>query len=246
MIPTSAKPGPTRLPAPQFWGLVVVVYMILQVPYARIPMLFLSTWAHEFGHGLGAIATGGEFYKLTVFSNFSGVAETGTSSSFSRAMVIVFGLLGPSALGVLMIGLTRGLGRYRFALLVMAALLFLTLVWAADLFTVTTIIVSGAVAGLIGWKAADKVVFYAAHIVAIALCLTALTGFGYFFMGNAVVSGALYRSDTGILADLWGVTHWFWGGVMVVISVLMLVAGVYYSDKLARRKPRPPKLGKPV
>ncbi|MGB6229161.1 MAG: M50 family metallopeptidase [Litorimonas sp.] len=201
------KSAPARLPPTQFWGLAVVIYMVLQMPYVRVPFLFISTWAHEFGHGLGALAMGGEFIQLTVFPNFSGVAQTATSGGFARAMVVVFGLLGPSALGVLMIGLTRGLGRYRTALIGLSALLFLTLVWAADLFTVATIFGSGVLVGLLGWKGSDRVVFYAAQVLSIAICLTALTGFGYFFMGNAEVAGALYRTDTGILADIWGGAH---------------------------------------
>ena len=66
---------PPRLPATQFWGLCFIVWLVLQVPIARIPIMFLSTWAHELGHGLGAVFTGGRFSELTVFPNFSALPK---------------------------------------------------------------------------------------------------------------------------------------------------------------------------
>lgn len=224
-----------RLPAAQFWGLVVIVYLILQLPFVRIPVLFLSTWSHELGHGLGALVTGGEFLRFTVYPNFSGVALTATGSETARATVVVAGLLGPSLLGAAMIILTRAFGFYRFALLALAALLALSLFWARDGFTILTLFGGAVIIGLIGWKVPARAVSYVAYVVAIALCLNALTGFGYFFMGNADVAGGLYRSDTGVLADLWGGPHWFWGGLMVVLSVLILISSLFLSDRWARR-----------
>jgi len=97
--------------------------------------MFLSTWAHELGHGLGAIFTGGKFVDLIVMPNFSGLARTQTVNPFQRSMVILVGLLGPSLLGVLMIFLTRGLNWYRVAIIVLAALLAMSQIWAGDKFT---------------------------------------------------------------------------------------------------------------
>jgi len=231
---SAARKAVPRLPAMQFWGLCIVIFMVLQFPLVRVPVLFLSTWAHEFGHGLGAIITGGRFDKLTVFPNFSGVAQTATSNNFSRAMVVVVGLLGPSLLGVFMITLTRAFSLYRASILALAALLALSLIWAADLFTVVTLGGGAVLMGLLGWKLPNRILLYVAYVVAIAMCLTSLTGFSYFFIGNAEVAGGMYRSDTGILADLWGGPHWLWGGVMVVLSVAILFAGVFLSDRWAR------------
>ncbi len=236
--PRNIKELPQRLPATQFWGLCFIVYMLLQFPMVRIPILFLSTWIHEFGHGFGAIITGGEFRKLTVFPNFSGVATTATTNDFQRAMVIFTGLLGPSLLGVLMIVLTRALNLYRVALFVMAALMLLSQIWAADMFTRTALGGGTLILGLIAWKLPNQWVLYIAHIIAIALCLNALTGFGYFFMGNAEVAGSLYRSDTGVLADILFGPHWLWGGLLAALSIVILVAGVWFSDKWAQRHPR--------
>lgn len=238
------KPLPPRLPATQFWGLCFIVWMVLQVPMARIPIMFLSTWAHELGHGLGAVFTGGRFIELTVFPNFSGIAQTATVNNFQRAMVILLGLLGPSLLGVLMIILTRALNWYRVAIVVLAALLALSQIWAADSFTRMALGGGTLILGVIAWKVPSQAVLYVAHIIAIALCLNALTGFGYFFIGNAEVSGSLYRSDTGVMSDILGGPHWLWGGLIAALSIVILIAGVVLSDKWARRKDAPASTGR--
>lgn len=230
------KPLPPRLPVTQFWGLCFVVWFILQVPIVRLPVMFLSTWAHELGHGLGAVFTGGRFIELTVFPNFSGVALTATTSNFQRIIVLLIGLLGPSLLGVLMIVLTRALNWYRVAIIVLAALLALSQIWAADSFTRMALGSGTVLLGLIAWKFPNKAVLYISHIIAIALCLNALTGFGYFFIGNAEVAGSVHRSDTGAISDILGGPYWMWGGLIAALSVVILVAGVALSDKWARRK----------
>lgn len=203
---------------------------------ARIPILFLSTWAHELGHGLGAVFTGGEFKELTVFPNFSGIALTATVNDFQRAMVILVGLLGPSLIGVLMIVLTRALNWYRVAIVVLALLLAMSQIWATDSFTRIALGGGTVILGLIAWKIPSQAVLYISHIIAIALCLNALTGFGYFFIGNAEVAGSLYRSDTGVMADILFGPHWLWGALIAGLSVVILFVGVIFSDKWARRK----------
>ncbi len=240
----NARALPPRLPATQFWGLCFIVWMILQVPMARIPIMFLSTWAHELGHGLGAVFTGGKFIELTVFPNFSGLALTATSNNFQRAMVILLGLLGPSLLGVLMIVLTRALNWYRVALIVLAVLLAVSQIWATDSFTRTALGGGTIILGLIAWKIPNQAVLYVSHIIAIALCLNALTGFGYFFIGSAEIAGSPYQSDTAVMSDILGGPYWMWGALIAALSIVILVAGVVLSDKWARRKDAPPSTGR--
>jgi hypothetical protein len=231
-----AKTPPMRLPATQFWGLCVVIFMVMQIPFVRVPVMFLSTWSHELGHGLGAMMTGGEFYKLTIYPNFSGLAQTASLSTFSRAATVIVGLMGPTILGVIMIFMTRALSAYRFTLLLLAALLALSLFRAADGFTFITLSVSAGLFALAGWRLPHRVLLYVTTIIAIALCLNALTSFGYFFIGGGEVGGRLYRSDTGVLADLWFGPHWLWGLLLAFFSILILFSGVILSDRWARKR----------
>lgn len=50
-----------------FWVLVALVWAAGQVPILGMPFLFLSTWVHELGHGLGAIMTGGHFAHMRLW-----------------------------------------------------------------------------------------------------------------------------------------------------------------------------------
>ena len=225
---------PPRLPPEQFWGLVAVTFFLLQLPFVRIPVMFLSTWAHEFGHGLGALMTGGRFIQLQVLPDFSGIATTATDTRFARAIVVIVGLLGPSLLGVLLLFLTRGLNWYRVALVLLALLLALSFLWAADGFTRLVLSVSLLVVGLSAWKLPNRVAMFAAHIVAIALCLNAVTMFGYFFVGNAEVAGELFQSDTGVLQNVIGGPYWLWGAGLAALSIAILFFGVVWSDRWAR------------
>ena len=231
---TNIKRLPPRLKAEQFWVLVALTFFLLQVPVVRIPVMFLSTWAHEFGHGLGAIVTGGSFHQLQVLPNFSGIATTGTTTTFQRAMVVIMGLLGPSLLGVVLLFLTRGLNWYRVALGLLALLLALSQVWAADTFTRGVLAGALLITALCVWKLPNRAAMVVAHIVAIALCLNAVTMFGYFFIGNAEVAGELYQSDTGVLQSVVGGPFWLWGALLVAVSIAILVAGVLVSDRWAR------------
>lgn len=200
-----------------------------------MPALFLSTWAHELGHGMGAVITGGTFQTLTIYPSLSGVAYTLTSTDFQRIMVILLGLLGPSLLGAAMIIVTRALHWPRAGLIALTLLLAISQLWAADLFTRAALGAAALILGICAWKLPARPLLYTAHFVAIALGLTALTGFSYFFIGNADISGALYRSDTGILSDILGGPHWFWGGLLAALSVIILIGSAILADMWARR-----------
>ena len=254
-IPNSAGGNirrlPPRLPAEQFWGLAFVTFLILQVPVLRMPIRFLSTWAHEMGHGLGAIIIGGEFISLQITERFGGLAVSQNAQTPLRAIGIAGGLLGPAILGAMTIVLVRGLNWYRVATGLLTVSLLLTQIWAADGFTRIVLGVAAVAFGLATWKLPNRPLLYLAHIVALAFSLDALTGFGYFFMGGGNVAGQMYRSDTGQMADLLGGPHWLWGGLLLVLSVVITVASVLLSDawarrRLAKRGPQPRLQGGPI
>jgi len=225
-----------RLPAVQFWGLCIVIYMLLQFPLVRIPINFLSTWIHELGHGLGAIFTGATFREFVIRPNFSGTAYTLLTKDSQHLCVLFLGLLGPSLLGAILIILTRALSRYRLSLIFLTALLLMSQIWAADMFTRGTLAGAALLTGLLAWKAPRFLLLYFTQITAIALCLNAITDFGYFFMGGFIRDGQVMQSDTSKIGEILGGPYWLWGSLITLLSVIILVLAVYYSDRWARRK----------
>ena len=57
----------------------VLVIFLPQLPlgnYLLYPFTILTTWFHEMGHGLAALALGWEFERLVLLSDGSGYAES--------------------------------------------------------------------------------------------------------------------------------------------------------------------------
>ena len=90
----------------------VVLWQFPWGNYILYPFTILATWFHEMAHGLAAIILGGNFQKLVLYPNGSGVAQyTSTGSLFlgpiGRALVAAAGLMGPPIAGGLFIVASR-------------------------------------------------------------------------------------------------------------------------------------------
>jgi len=78
-------------------GAVAVAAMLSWVSWLAplaYPFRLLLTLVHEFAHGLAALATGGEFHRIAIFADGSGLAYT---SGGWRVLVIPAGYLGAAA-----------------------------------------------------------------------------------------------------------------------------------------------------
>ena len=222
---------PTRLRPVLFWGLVVAVWVATQVPFAGLPFAFLSTWAHELGHGMGAVITGGHFDHMIITNNFSGLAHTAVFGEAERIVVILGGLLGPAIAGGLLLMAVRGLNLNRVALYIMSALLFATAIfWAGDNFTRLGTLILGGFILMIAVKGTPSICRFLALIIAISLCLSAVTRLDYFFMKNGDIDGQLHTSDTGALADIIGGGHMLWAILLSALSLFILYASYRLSS----------------
>src|SRR5690606_13666502 len=79
-------------------SLVVLVLPLVfpSLSWIAWPLQLLATLFHELGHGLAAILCGGEFVRLDVYADGSGVASTMSSGSrLSRAIIAAGGPLAP-------------------------------------------------------------------------------------------------------------------------------------------------------
>ena len=230
----------TRLHPALFWALVLGIWFAAQVPIIGTPFVLLSTWVHEFGHGMGAIISGGSFDNMVIKPELSGLAHTYTGSDFARVTVLLGGLLGPACAGAIMLILSRRFGFSKLALLLLTAALLATVIfWAGDMFTRMTVLGFGVVVGFIALRTNPLIRTLCSHIIAIAFCLNAVTGFRYFFMSQAKIGGYSVQSDTGALAELIGGPHLFWAIVPSLLSVLILLAAIYFSSGL-RKTPKAP------
>lgn len=216
-----------------FWGLVIAVWAGTQVQYVGLPFAFLSTWAHELGHGMGAVITGGHFDHMIITRGFSGLAHTAVFGEAERIVVILGGLLGPAIAGGLLLIASRRLNLNRIALYILSALLFATaLFWAGDNFTRTGTLMLGGFILVIAVKGTPFICRILALIISISLCLSAVTRLDYFFVKDGEVRGKTQTSDTGALAEILGGGHLIWAILLSALSLFIL----YVSYRLSSGK----------
>ena len=109
-----------------------LVIFLPQLPlgnYLLYPFTILTTWFHEMGHGLAALALGWDFERLVLLSDGSGYAESYSPTNpgaFATALVSLGGPLGPSVIGAALIAATRRHELWRPALYALAAIILLS------------------------------------------------------------------------------------------------------------------------
>ena len=123
-----------------FWVAVIISIALNSVQpwgrYALYPFAMLSTWAHEMGHGLTALLTGGSFSHLHLYKNLGGTAYCGAGYPFLQPLVSMGGLLGPSILGGIIISHSaRSTFRSQLILVLLALVMVLSwIIWVRNFF----------------------------------------------------------------------------------------------------------------
>lgn len=227
----------------------LVVSMLPALPfgaYLAYPFAILATWFHEMGHGLTAIAMGQHFEQLQIFANGSGVAESRLdpgASRFVHAAIAAGGPLAPSAAGAGLIIASAHPRAWRPVLwLVSAAILASTIIWVRSATGWWTLPLVAAVIGLIALRGSPAWTRFSLQFLGMLGALSSLRDWGYLFTEEVVLGGQAMLSDTGAIAADLGLPHWFWAGVILLISGTMVGAALKYALAEHRLKPPPRKL----
>ena len=214
----------------RFWVWVVCIYFATSIPYLRVPISFMGTWAHEWGHGLGAQMSGGVFKEFIVTRRFGGLATTGSYNDFQRIIKLITGLMAPSIMGGILLIILRKLRDGKLVLILLALGLGLTgTVWAGDMFTRTTLLGLCFIFAIFAWKASPRISYYGALIVSIAICLDAVAKVDYFFAGGGVVNGRPFVSDVSRLTEILGGFRIIWGLLLTFLSFAILYISLRIS-----------------
>ena len=78
---------------------VLLTAALYALPFGRTlsyPLMLVSTLAHELGHGLMAWLLGGDFVRLEIFADGSGLATHRSTTTLASALVAAGGLVGPA------------------------------------------------------------------------------------------------------------------------------------------------------
>lgn len=208
-------------------GAAIATIVLWQFPagdYILYPFTILATWFHEMGHGLMALMLGGNFQKLQIFSNGSGVATYSISSSWGSigpALVAAAGPMGPPIAGAVLILASRSFKTASLSLKILGGfLLFSTLVWVRSWFGLIAVPLLGLIILAIAIKTPRWVQGFAIQFLGVQACVSTYHQLNYLFSYSA---GSLGLSDTAQMERYLFLPYWFWGGLMAIASLVILV-----------------------
>lgn len=192
------------------------------------PQVLASTLAHELGHGLAALATGGHFEALRIYVDGSGLASVRSGAGLPQVLVAAGGPLGPPLAALALFIAARRAGAARASLWLIAIFLLLALpLWVRNGFGVLWVALCALLSGAVAWRTSAAWAQAAVCLVAVQLCLSTLSRLDGLFLRHARTGGGEFVSDTGQLAALLGGPHWFWGALIALVSFGVMVVGVW-------------------
>ncbi len=239
----------------QVGRLVLAALLVLFIPslplgnFIMYPFVILSTWFHEMGHGLTALALGFGFEKLELLPDGSGVATTSAPvdvSGFAKALIAAGGPLGPAIVGSLLILASANQRVWRPTLIAFAGIIALsTLIWVRTLVGWIVLPLVAGVLVLIAWRAGDTITRFTLQFLGIHAALSMFGQWDYLMMESAVIGGQPMASDTGAMEQALLLPHWFWAGLIIVIASGMIGASLKYALRENNGPPRGPRFGGP-
>jgi len=230
-------------------GIWAVSWFFPLASYVVYPLQLFATFIHEGGHALAAFITGNSVQSLTVSPDTSGMVWS-QASGFSGLLISSAGYLGTTAFGTFLLVWMRYSHSSRLALLFSAAFVglmtivfgFLAPFWNflanVTFFSVVFTVFSGAIltVGLLALAkfASLKWVNFALAFLAVQCLLNALFSLKSLFVISATTGQS---SDAANMAAATGIPALIWVMLWVVISLVMIAAGVrLYAKSRARLK----------
>lgn len=202
----------------------IVLWQLPAGAYILYPFTILATWFHEMSHGLMALLLGGQFRKLEIFGDGSGVASYAMSLSLAPigpAIVAAAGPMGPPIAGSALILASRSFKTATLSLKILGGFLLLsTLIWVRSLFGLIAIPLLALIILAIAFKAPRWLQGFAIQFLGVQACVSTYHQLDYLFSYSA---GPLGLSDTAQIQQRLLLPYWFWGGLMAIASLVILV-----------------------
>lgn len=219
-------------------GLTALMFAVPQGAWLAAPLLWLSTLAHELGHGLTAVLLGADFTTLELYADGSGVATwRGQVGALGQGAIAAGGLLGPAVLAALCFAFGRS-ARASRAVLGLAAigLAIALLLWVRTVFGAVFVGTLAVGCGAVAWRLHDEVARVLVLFFGIQLALSVFSRSDYLFATTAQTGAGLMPSDTQQMAEALWLPAWVWGGSVGLVSVAVLAGGLTWALRPARRR----------
>ena len=105
-------------------------------------------------------------------------------------------------------------------------LLFSALVWVRSIFGIVAILVMGAIVLGISFIKSEGLRNFAVQFLGVQACVATYFQIGYLFSYSA---GPLGISDTGRIQQILLLPYWFWGALMAVGSMFILITSLRFA-----------------
>ena len=222
-----------------FWAAAALSIALPRIPYGRnilYPFSLLGVWAHEMGHGLTALLTGGGFEKLELYRGLGGVAYHTGAGRFTGAMVSAGGLMGPAIFGGLIIIFGSRSKTAKWVLAVLSVLILVSVaLWIRNAFGFGAMLAMGVVLAPIAFYAPPVARILLAQFIGIQFVLSSWGTLDYMFTNDIVIDGKTVPGDSGAIEDALFLPYWFWGGLTAFLSAVILLASFWFAWIRPRR-----------
>ncbi len=206
------------------WQLIAVtafVFLLWKTPVV-LPLKILVVFLHELSHGLAALLTGGAILDISLSIRQGGHAVTRGGNLFA---ILSAGYVGSLLIGVALLVAALRTHADRVVLGVFGAvMLAVTALYIRDWFPLVFCAATGlgmlAVARYLDRAVSDMVLR--------VIGLTSMIYVPYDIFDDTIARSGL-RSDAHMLAERFGGTTVFWGGLWLVLSLVVIVLCLRYG-----------------
>jgi hypothetical protein len=237
MVGSIASPGS---PQEQLGRLFLAAILVVFMPYLPLgnyviyPFTILTTWFHEMGHGLTAMALGNDFERLVILPTGSGYAESTMfgNSRVERALVAAGGPLGPSVIGSILILASSQRKFWHPALYILSgALIVSTLIWVRSMVGIIVLPAVAILLVVIAQRGRAGFVRFTLQFLGVLAAMSMFRDWDYLFSQSASIAGQVMLSDTGAIAQALFLPYWFWAGAIIMLSAAMILASLKIALK---------------
>ncbi|MEO0930928.1 MAG: M50 family metallopeptidase [Pseudomonadota bacterium] len=194
--------------------LTALVFALWQTPVVD-PLKILIVFFHELSHAIATILTGGEVISLSVSANQGGVVW---SRGGNRFLTLTAGYLGSLLIGVaLLLAATRSKADRGVMAACGVVMLVVAGLYIRDLFALFFTIGTG-----VAMLATARFLGHAANDLALRVMgLSSMIYVPYDIFSDTIARSNL-RSDARMLAEEFGGTTMMWGGLWLVLSLVVI------------------------
>ncbi|SDW30020.1 Peptidase M50B-like [Ruegeria halocynthiae] len=199
------------------WQLIVMVALVFVFWNSPVvlPLKILTVFLHELSHALAVVLTGGSVESFSVSPQQGGLV---IGRGGNRFISLSAGYLGSLLLGMGLLAIALRTNTDRVALgLFGGVMLVVTMLYIRDPFAIVFCAGSGAVMLAIAWYLSRNLCDQILRVIG----LTSMIYVPFDIFDDTIRRSGL-RSDAYMLAEEFGGTTMLWGGLWLVLSIVMI------------------------